>query len=55
MTDDTGDPHDTDDPDATEDDLPPDDLGLPPPLNADKPAAPPAISSSYGQEVPRDT
>ena len=43
-TDDTVDP----------DDLPPDDLGLPPPLNADKPAAPPAISSSFGEEAPRD-
>ena len=44
MTDETEDP----------DDLPADDLGLPPPLNADKPAAPAAISSSYGEEVPRD-
>ncbi|MEV8212323.1 hypothetical protein [Leifsonia sp. NPDC077715] len=45
---------DRDDSGETGDGLPPDDLGLPPPLNADKPAAPPAISSSYGEEVPRD-
>jgi|GEM_PF-6609416 len=49
MTDDTGDPDD-----VPRDDLPPDDVGLPPPLNADKTPAPPPISTSYGEEMPDD-
>lgn len=60
MTDETDDPADrggADDTDAAgaTDDIPRDDFGDPlPPLNADKTPAPAALSSSFGEEVPRD-